>query len=198
MCKIVVSPVFKNVTNKSYKKDLGKSRGMTFIEVLVALFIIVTGILGAVALQATAKKASFDAMQRSVASALAQNIIERMRSNSATLDTLESYDGIYGASDLTVPDTRCMSSTTLCNSTQMVTNDLYEWSLLILGQDATIGGTNTGGLVNAMGCITHNNYEVTVVVSWKGRSQTSDNNKYTDCGTSSSSRRQLAVEAFIF
>ena len=59
-------------------------KGMTFIEVLVALLILVTGILGAVAMQATAKKGSFDAMQRSVASALAQDILERMRSNDST------------------------------------------------------------------------------------------------------------------
>ena len=54
---------------------------MTFIEVLIALVILIMGILGAVAMQATAKKGSFDAMQRSVASALAQDIIERMRGN---------------------------------------------------------------------------------------------------------------------
>ena len=57
---------------------------MTFIEVLIALVILIMGILGAVAMQATAKKGSFDAMQRSVASALAQDIIERMRGNDAT------------------------------------------------------------------------------------------------------------------
>ena len=62
-----------------------KQKGMTFIEVLIALVIMVTGILGAVAMQATAKKGSFDAMQRSLASSLAQDIIERMRSNNATL-----------------------------------------------------------------------------------------------------------------
>ena len=65
--------------------------GMTFIEVLIALVIMVTGILGAVAMQATAKKGSFDAMQRALASALAQDIIERMRSNDAT--TLANYAG---------------------------------------------------------------------------------------------------------
>lgn len=175
-----------------------KVKGMTFIEVVVSLFIIVTGILGAVALQATAKKASFDAMQRSLASALAQNIIEKMRSNEASLDVLESYEGVYGASDLTVPDTRCLSSTTLCNSAQMVTNDLYEWSLLILGADATIGDTNTGGLMNARGCILHANHAVTVVVSWEGKSEIKDAEKATACGGANTKRRQIVIEAFIY
>ena len=56
-----------------------KHQGMTLIEVMVALIILVLGILGAVGMQATAKQGSFDAMQRSIASSLAQDIVERMR-----------------------------------------------------------------------------------------------------------------------
>ena len=73
-----------------------KQQGMTLIEVLVALFVLVTGVLGAIALQTNAKQGSFDAMQRSLASALAQDIIERIRSNNADAVILEGYEGIYG------------------------------------------------------------------------------------------------------
>ena len=80
--------------------------GFTFIEVLIAMFILVTGILGAVAMQATAKKASFDAMQRSLASALAKDVIERMRSNKASL--LAGYAGSdYGETLKHVQNRRC-------------------------------------------------------------------------------------------
>lgn len=180
------------------RSSLQYSQGMTFIEVLVALFIIVTGILGAAAMQATAKKGSFDAMQRSLASALAQDIIERMRSNEASTDILERYEGKYGATALSAPDPRCLSSTTLCSATQMVTNDLYEWTQLIRGAEATIGTTNTGGLVNARGCITHAEFAVTVVVSWEGKTDIKDSAKQSDCGTSDGKRRQVLVEAFIY
>lgn len=175
-----------------------KAQGMTFIEVLVATFIIVTGILGAALMQATAKKGSFDAMQRSLASALGQDIIERMRSNDASTTTLESYEGSYGATELSVPDTRCLSSTTLCNSVQMATNDLYEWSQLLRGAESSIGENNTGGLINARGCISHTNNAVTVVVSWEGQTQIKDADKQSDCGSSNAKRRQILVEAFIY
>jgi len=179
-----------------------QSQGMTFIEVIVALFIIVTGILGAAAMQATAKKGSFDAMQRSLASALAQDIIERMRSNAATLDTLESYEGDYGATVLSAPDLRCFSPSTLCDSTEMKANDVYEWAQLIRGAESTIGTTNTGGLVNARGCISHTDFSVTVVVSWEGKTEISDasdsDKGYEGCGIDNDKRRQVLVEAFIY
>ncbi|MCI2283138.1 type IV pilus modification protein PilV [Colwellia sp. MSW7] len=83
----------QRINNKNFnannKKSTKKQRGMTFIEVLVSLFIMVTGILGAVAMQANAKKGSFDAMQRSLASSLTQDIIERMRSND--FNTIGAY-----------------------------------------------------------------------------------------------------------
>ena len=88
-----------------------KHYGMTFIEVLVALFILVSGILGAVAMQHTSKKGSFDAMQRSLATTLAQDIIERMRSNDANTTILNQYVGTYGNEERTAPSPSCLLST---------------------------------------------------------------------------------------
>lgn len=191
------------------EKKLSGQKGMTLIEVLVALVILVTGILGAVAMQASAKKGSFDAMQRSVASSLAQDIIERMRSNDSDIITLESYQGVYGAVLNTLPATRCNSAAALCSSAQMAINDLYEWEVKLMGADVIAGGKNAGGLVGATGCISHDNNEVTVVVSWQGRVSTADgydadNNSAAaatlanSCGTTGSKRRQVAVEAFVY
>lgn len=186
--------------NNSFKKP---NVGMTLIEVLVALVILVTGILGAVVMQASAKKGSFDAMQRSVASALAQDIIERMRSNSADLVTLESYEGTYGAAANSVPSTRCNSSAAVCTPAQIVTNDLYEWELNLLGADVKYGTANNGGLVGARACITHSNFEVDVVISWQSQEKTSDGASDSStfaksCGTSSDKRRQIEVNTFIY
>ncbi|MBA6253691.1 MULTISPECIES: type IV pilus modification protein PilV [unclassified Colwellia] len=198
-------------TSYPKRKPPQVQKGMTLIEVLVALVILVTGIFGAVAMQASAKKGSFDAMQRSVASALAQDIIERMRSNDSDILTLESYQGVYGAALNTPPDAdvRCNSVASLCTSAQMTTNDLYEWEVKLMGADVTAGGKNTGGLVGAVGCIDHNKNAVTVVISWQGRVATADgydadNNSSAAatlanaCGTSTRKRRQVTVEAFIY
>ncbi len=162
---------------------------MTFIEVLVALFIIVTGILGAVAMQASAKKASFDAMQRSLASSLAQDILERMRNNNFA--SLAAYSGTYG--DGTAPVQVC-DENNFCNAAQLALHDVYEWEQALIGGNVT---NNASGLVETTGCITVAGNQVDVVISWEGREKTSDGAS-ENCGDASDKRRQIVVEAFIY
>ena len=185
-------------------------KGMTLLEVMIAFFILVTGILGAVAMQATSKKGSFDAMQRSVASSLAQDILERMRSNSSSTAVLEAYEGTYGATLNPVPEIRCNSAASLCTNQNMVVNDLYEWELSIMGADVKNGEDSTGGLLDGLACISHLNNQVRIVISWQGREATSDAYASVDytsanlsalaasCGLAGNTRRQVAIEAFIF
>lgn len=173
-----------------------RNKGMTFIEVLVALFLLVVGILGAVAMQATVKKSSFDAMQRSLASALAQDIIERIRSNDPA--SIASYvRSDYGATLDDVPDNRCNTPANLCDSVALATNDRYEWEAALMGADVTRDGANAGGLIGARGCITQNANAIQVVISWQGRVSTTDNAEVAGCGTANDQRRQVVVEAFI-
>jgi type IV pilus assembly protein PilV len=181
------------------------SKGMTLIEVVVAMFILTTGILGAVAMQASVKKGSFDATQRSLASTLAQDILERMRSNDATLLRLNAYNGTYGNGDVsaTIPSPTCLSSTTLCTWQEMVVKDLYEWEISLMGADVKNGLDSTGGLVGAVACITHLNNNVDIVISWQGREEMTDgaanNSAFAQsCGVESTKRRQIVVNAFIF
>jgi len=177
------------------RKGAQKQLGMTFLVLLIALFILITGVLGAVAMQATAKKGSFDAMQRSVASALAQDIIERMRSNDST--ALVSYVGTdYGYSLNSVPAIRCNTVASLCTAAEMVVNDLYEWEVAIMGADVKQGLKNIGSLIDGRACIAHAANAVTVVVSWQGRTASKDSEKST-CGIAGNKRRQVIVEAFI-
>lgn len=173
------------------------SMGMTLIEVLVALFILSTGILGAVAMQASAKKGSFDAMQRSLASSLAQDIIERMRSNNSA--TLVNYAGTdYGVALDSPPGKRCKTENNLCSPAEISTNDRYEWEVALMGADVKNGTTSAGGLVDAKACITvTNTNEVTVVITWQGRTEIV-NGSTAGCGNTSNKRRQVLLEAFVF
>ena len=187
--------------NKLPKRPSNKStqKGMTFLEVLVGLVILVTGILGAVAMQATAKQASFDAMQRSLASSLAQDIIARMRANDVAV--LADYEGVnYGAGSFTasVPN-RCNQVAVNCSPALMLANDQYEWELAIMGGDVTAGidKKSVGGLVDGRGCIIGNGNSLSVVVSWQGRDEVKDSKKSDTCGTSGKKRRQVVIEAFI-
>ena len=168
---------------------------MTFIEVLVALVILVTGILGAVAMQASAKKGSFDAMQRSAASALAQDILERMRSNDST--ALVGYAKTdYGEKLDDVPAKRCNTVATVCTPAEMIINDMFEWEMALMGADVKNDQANVAGLVGSRACISHALNAVTVVVSWEARTEISDSKKNA-CGTADAKRRQVIVEAFI-
>jgi type IV pilus assembly protein PilV len=182
-------------SNKDRTSKPCKQIGMTFIEVLVALVILITGILGAVAMQASAKKGSFDAMQRSVASALAQDIIERMRGNDAT--ALASYVGTnYGTALNALPSKRCNSQIDLCTPAEMVTNDLYEWELALMGGDSFKGTVKKSGLAGVKACISHAVNAVTLVISWDGREEFGSGENEI-CGSKSKKRRSLSVKAFI-
>lgn len=183
-----------------FKKD---QLGFSLIEVMVALFILVTGIIGAVAMQATAKQGSFDAMQRSLASSLTQDIIERIRNNDVTVATnvIASYANTnYGGLGLAVPSKRCDSLASLCTSAERVVNDQYEWEQSLIGANVKSStNKNVGGLIGARGCIIVANHAVTVAVSWQGRRNTADGaNGGVTCGTSGSKRRQIVVQAFTF
>lgn len=173
-----------------------KAQGMTFIEVLIALVIMVTGILGAVAMQATAKKGSFDAMQRSLASSMAQDIIERMRGNDSSTLALYAANSPYGSGKITSSPT-CNSTAALCTPAQMVTHDLFGWEQSLMGASVTKGSNSVGGLVGGIGCLSVNGNAVTVVVTWQGKAKYSDANRAEDCGTAGNTRRQVVVDTFI-
>ncbi len=177
------------------KRSSAKQKGMTFIEVLIALVIMVTGILGAVAMQATAKQSSFDAMQRSLASSLAQDILERMRSNSSA--NLNGYAGTYGANDPgAAPAPACNTTGTLCTPAQLMATDIHQWTQSLRGGDVTLDGNNVGGLIDGRGCITEANNVVTITITWQSRAETVDGGGGA-CGTSNSKRRQVSINAFV-
>jgi type IV pilus assembly protein PilV len=180
---------------KAHEFNASKQKGMTFIEILIAVVILVIGILGAVAMQASAKKGSFDAMQRSVASALAQDIIERMRGNDA--NALADYVGSdYGTALNGLPDKRCNSQVSLCTPAEMVINDLYEWELALMGGDSFKGTTKKSGLSGVKACISHTVNAVTLVISWDGREEFGSGEDEV-CGVKGKKRRSLSVQAFI-
>ncbi len=57
------------------------STGFSLIEVLVTLMVLSVGLMGLAVLQSTSVKAGFDSGQRSQATWLVQELVERMRAN---------------------------------------------------------------------------------------------------------------------
>jgi type IV pilus assembly protein PilV len=66
---------------KSNMMQMKKNKGMTLIEVLVALLIVSIGLLGLAALQANSLKFNHSAYLRTQATQLAYDMAERIRAN---------------------------------------------------------------------------------------------------------------------
>jgi len=84
-------------------------RGFTLLEVLIALVVLSIGLLGLAALQARAMRFNHDSFVRSDATALANDIMDRIRASAYNLtgaqaeDTIEAYTGAAGACNDTDP-----------------------------------------------------------------------------------------------
>lgn len=140
--------------------------GVGLIEVLIAVLVFALGILGMASMQVKAKRTSYDALQRSLATSLARDIVERMRSNpsNASLAIFGAVDDIGGGT-LTKPKD-CKANT--CSPTELASYDIWEWEQALDGAAEQSGDTNAGGLVSPKACITHNAGVVTVAIAWRG------------------------------
>lgn len=192
------------VISRQLKSRALVQRGFTFIEMLIAMAVLATSIVGVVGMQALAKKSSFDATQRVIATSLANDIVQRMRVNIDAV-TAGSYSGTYSSFSTDTSLNRCTSVATPCSSAQIAANDLYEWKLAMFGADISTSSGNVGGLSSPTGCITYASGVVNVVISWQGRTKTTDaaaskadTSLAAGCGTATDTRRQVAIDTFIF
>lgn len=158
------------------RTSLKRQTGVGLIEVLIAILVIAVGVLGNITMQLSAKRVGQEAVQRSLASGLAQDLLERMRANpSALSDYAGSWK--YGVT-IASAGTDCGADSASCTGTQMAAYDLNQWLNLVNGASATrtISGTATaiGGLVNPTICITNSTGYVTVAIAWRGYQQIAD------------------------
>lgn len=200
-----------------------RAYGFTLIEVMITIFVVAIGLLSAAALQALSKKAAFEAVQRSSAATLAQDLIERMRANRGQLTLY-----VPGGSTRTIDETSGLSaqacdSGTQCSSAQLAAHDLNAWwrgldgaaEQVVTGSGAGATRSNAGGLRAPTGCISRatNSCRVVVAIAWRGVSlgAQGDTNNAEDptnntCGQTKTSyewdatakqsyRRVLVVEA---
>lgn len=130
-----------------------RSRGVTLIEILVAILIISFGLLGTAGLQMTGLRAAVSANQRTSATLLAYDVADRMRANMAGV-TAGNYNN-YTATQ----HTACLTATG-CTVQEMAEHDMWEWQQAIASQlPSGIGivcrdtspndGTNNSSLVAA-------------------------------------------------
>ena len=156
------------------------------MEVLVAVFVLSIGSLGVAGLQVTAKRSNYEATQRVTATALAQDIIERMRSNPAELGTYTNAGVGRTIDGATMAEVSC-TSTSDCTPATLAQYDLYELEQAANGITEQVGGDNVGGLALPTTCITGPDGGpgvYSVAVAWRGLTKLS--NPATDaCGSGS-------------
>lgn len=176
-----------------------KQRGVGLIEVAIAILVISVGALGLASMQLAAKRAGFEAVQRTNATGLAMDILERMRVNPTVMDAYVTTGVGVGSGNtaLTTPAELC---TVTCTEAQLATLDLYQWEQALDGASEKSGTNVVGGLLNPVGCITtsgavagSNSRMVKVVIAWEGFETLSDGIAETCGKTALGANRQLIV-----
>jgi type IV pilus assembly protein PilV len=152
-----------------------RQRGFSLIETMVAVLVTSVSLLGMAGMQVTSKRAGGEAIQRTTATAMAMDILERMRSNPQALAAYSTVEtaGLGGGTIGSEPSPSCTNDTTdVCNALQLAAHDLWEWEQAIDGAAETrVVDEQTlaiGGLLNPTGCITVTGGLVTVTMAWEG------------------------------
>ncbi len=133
--------------------------GALLIEILVALVLCAFGLLGFAAMQARAASAEFEALQRSQALVLVEDMAARINSNRTNAGSYTSTGLIGGGS---VVDCASLTGAAL---------DLCEWGNLLRGSTETAGSSRIGAMLGARGCITQasgTSDRYIVAVAWQG------------------------------
>src|SRR3569623_1762785 len=122
-------------------KAITKQRGFTMIEVLVSVVELSVGMLGVAGLQATGQRTNHSAYLRSQATALAYDMIDRMRANKTAI-TSGAYIAINTATN-NYSNPGCITSG--CCAAIMAAYDKYEWEVLLAARLPSGNGTVAGG-----------------------------------------------------
>jgi type IV pilus assembly protein PilV len=191
--------------------SIERSSGFSLVEVMVAVFVLTVSMLGVGALQITSKRTHFESVQRTTAALLAQELLERMRTNAGQLTVYTAAGSgrildLETAAELVSPD--CASAT--CSPNGLALYDLAEFFDALRGVSEQQGGTESGGLVEPTVCLDGPETApgiVRVAIAWRGMSALADpvsdacgsgSGRYdsTD-GVSDRHRRVLFVDAFV-
>ena len=137
----------------------GRQGGGMLIEILVSLMIFSFGLLGYTSMQARGTVAELEALQRSQAIVLLEDMVSRINANRDAADDYVSA-GLIGEG---APQD--------CGGLSGAALDLCEWGNLIRGSSETRNGMRIGAMTAARGCIVRavdasNRY--TVAVAWHG------------------------------
>ena len=106
--------------------NIKKQAGFNLIEVLLAFLILSIGLLGVAGLQTTAVKASHTSMLRTIAITKVQEVIARIRSNTAA--PIIEYAQVKASSSTLGEDKNCDGLAAVeCVPLDVAKNDVFTW-----------------------------------------------------------------------
>lgn len=162
---------------------LQHQRGVSMIEILMTLVVVTFGLLALAALQGKSHTAQLEAYQRAQALVLLQDMVSRIKGNSAAAASYATTTGPLGTG----------VAVAACAGT-LVQQDRCQWSNALNGTSEVSGTSNRGAMIDGRGCVevtATNTYRISVV--WQGLSELREPDT-TTCGAGSyTSRWRRAV-----
>lgn len=185
---------------RSPRQRKAGQRGLTLIEVLISVVILLAALLGAAGLIARSNQSEMESYQRVQALTLLQDMVTRINANrqAAACYAVAGTITTIGNGGTSVP-----SCTTGTAAQQTVAQaDLTAWGTELMGSAESRSGNAVGAMIGARGCIeaidtTNQIYRVTV--AWQGLAKTVS--PALPCGsggfTDDTYRRAVSVEVRI-
>lgn len=181
--------------------------GFGLVEILVTILVLAVGLLSAASLQLLSKRSNYDSAQRTSAAHLAQDLLERMRSNSTALGSYIPGGDLGGDTLGDAPPVDCANAGVDCMPEDVAAYDLWQWEELLDGELENSAGEATGGLVAPTACLTGPDFGGTgtysIAIAWRGMTEL-DDPAIDDCGAGEDKygdgdryRRVLVVRTFL-
>jgi type IV pilus assembly protein PilV len=160
-----------------------QAKGFSLVEVLIAVFVLALGVIGAAGLQLAAVRTSQQSGYQTIAVELANELADKMRSSDAQMKLSDSanvfanikYDSASD-SDPTAP-TLCYSSSANCNANDLAKADIYEWLVnvkkllpggrVLVCRDSAPFDTSAKALTWT--CTADSNSGLTIKIGWKSK-----------------------------
>ncbi len=140
------------------------SSGFALLEVAVALFLFTLAMWGVMSAHIMTARASYDALQRTVALALARDMVARVRANPEALHdyALRTPANVSSDPGDSFPDCHTIA----CTPRQLAHFDLREWQRGLDGEWEQESGVPVGVLLSPSACVEGYDGVLEVLISW--------------------------------
>lgn len=166
------------------KTEICRPQGVSLIEMMVTVAILMIGLLGVAGLMAQSQRAEMESYQRVQANVIIRDMVSRINTNrkaAACYVTTGMTPAYLGVGAGAIP--ACVTGSV--SEQARAVQDMTDWSSLLAGAAESAGGTNTGAMIGGRGCVSFDAVTNTYLVSvaWQGVGITSPPPASLPCAT---------------